>query len=192
MSKLQLVQEPSADALLESNPFALLVGMLLDQQIPMEVAFAGPKKLEDRMGSLDAREIAEYNPDKFAELFAQTPAVHRFPGSMAKRVQALSQVIVDEYDGNAAALWTTGNPDGKEVLRRLKALPGFGEQKAKIFLALLGKQYGLTGAGWREAAGAYGEDGSFRSVADIVSPESLAKVREFKKAAKAAATSAKG
>ena len=119
MSKLQLVQEPSADALLESNPFALLVGMLLDQQIPMEVAFAGPKKLEDRMGGLDARQIADYNPDKFAELFAQTPAVHRFPGSMAKRVQALSQVIVDEYDGNAAALWTTGDPDGKRPFRTI-------------------------------------------------------------------------
>ena len=191
MSKLQLVQEPSADALLESNPFALLVGMLLDQQIPMEVAFAGPKKLEDRMGGLDARQIADYNPDKFAELFAQTPAVHRFPGSMAKRVQALSQVIVDEYDGNAAALWTTGNPDGKEVLRRLKALPGFGEQKAKIFLALLGKQYGFTGEGWREASAPYGEDGSYRSVADIVSPDSLAKVREHKKAMKAAAKASK-
>lgn len=191
MSKLQLVQEPSADALLESNPFALLVGMLLDQQIPMEVAFAGPKKLEDRMGSLDAREIAEYNPDKFAELFAQTPAVHRFPGSMAKRVQALSQVIVDEYDGNAAALWTTGNPDGKEVLRRLKALPGFGEQKAKIFLALLGKQYGVTPDGWRAAAGDYGKQGTHMSVADVVDKGSLDQVRAYKKQMKAAAKAAK-
>ncbi|KAB7761672.1 MULTISPECIES: HhH-GPD-type base excision DNA repair protein [Mycobacteriaceae] len=191
MSKLQLVQEPSADALLESNPFALLVGMLLDQQIPMEVAFAGPKKLEDRMGSLDAREIAEYNPDKFAELFAQTPAVHRFPGSMAKRVQALSQVIVDEYDGNAAALWTTGDPDGKEVLRRLKALPGFGEQKAKIFLALLGKQYGVTPEGWRAAAGDYGKQGTHMSVADVVDKGSLDQVRAYKKQMKAAAKAAK-
>ncbi|MFL0287381.1 HhH-GPD-type base excision DNA repair protein [Mycobacterium sp. SMC-18] len=191
MSKLQLVQEPSADALLESNPFALLVGMLLDQQIPMEVAFAGPKKLEDRMGSLDAREIAEYNPDKFAELFAQTPAVHRFPGSMAKRVQALSQVIVDEYDGNAAALWTTGNPDGKEVLRRLKALPGFGEQKAKIFLALLGKQYGVTPEGWRAAAGDYGKQGTHMSVADVVDKGSLDQVRAYKKQMKAVAKAAK-
>jgi uncharacterized HhH-GPD family protein len=191
MSKLQLVQEPSADALLESNPFALLVGMLLDQQIPMEVAFAGPKKLEDRMGSLDAREIADYNPDKFAELFAQTPAVHRFPGSMAKRVQALSQVIVDEYDGNAAALWTTGNPDGKEVLRRLKALPGFGEQKAKIFLALLGKQYGVTPDGWRAAAGDYGKQGTHMSVADVVDKGSLDQVRAYKKQMKAAAKAAK-
>ncbi|WP_020099295.1 HhH-GPD-type base excision DNA repair protein [Mycobacterium sp. 360MFTsu5.1] len=191
MSKLQLVQEPSADALLESNPFALLVGMLLDQQIPMEVAFAGPKKLEDRMGSLDAREIAEYNPDKFAELFAQTPAVHRFPGSMAKRVQALSQVIVDEYDGNAAALWTTGDADGKEVLRRLKALPGFGEQKAKIFLALLGKQYGVTPEGWRAAAGDYGKQGTHMSVADVVDKGSLDQVRAYKKQMKAAAKAAK-
>jgi uncharacterized HhH-GPD family protein len=191
MSKLQLVQEPSADALLESNPFALLVGMLLDQQIPMEVAFAGPKKLEDRMGGLDARQIADYNPDKFAELFAQTPAVHRFPGSMAKRVQALSQVIVDEYDGNAAALWTTGNPDGKEVLRRLKALPGFGEQKAKIFLALLGKQYGVTPEGWRAAAGDYGKQGTHMSVADVVDKGSLDQVRAYKKQMKAAAKAAK-
>lgn len=192
MSKLQLVQEPSADALLESNPFALLVGMLLDQQIPMEVAFAGPKKLEDRMGGLDAREIADYSPDKFAELFAQTPAVHRFPGSMAKRVQALSQVIVDEYDGNAAALWTTGDPDGKEVLRRLKALPGFGEQKAKIFLALLGKQYGVTPDGWRAAAGDYGKQGTHMSVADVVDKGSLDQVRAYKKQMKAAAKAAKG
>lgn len=191
MSKLQLVQEPSADALLESNPFALLVGMLLDQQIPMEVAFAGPKKLEDRMGGLDAREIADHDPDKFAELFAQTPAVHRFPGSMAKRVQALSQVIVDEYDGNAAALWTTGDPDGKEVLRRLKALPGFGEQKAKIFLALLGKQYGVTPDGWRTAAGDYGKQGTHMSVADVVDKGSLDQVRAYKKQMKAAAKAAK-
>ncbi|MCX8559509.1 Fe-S cluster assembly protein HesB [Mycolicibacterium mucogenicum] len=191
MSKLQLVQEPSADALLESNPFALLVGMLLDQQIPMEVAFAGPKKLEDRMGGLDARAIADHNPDKFAELFAQTPAVHRFPGSMAKRVQALSQVIVDEYDGNAAALWTTGDPDGKEVLRRLKALPGFGEQKAKIFLALLGKQYGVTPEGWRAAAGDYGKEGTHMSVADVVDKGSLDQVRAYKKQMKAAAKAAK-
>ena len=191
MSKLQLVQEPSADALLESNPFALLVGMLLDQQIPMEVAFAGPKKLEDRMGGLDARQIADYNPHKFAELFAQTPAVHRFPGSMAKRVQALSQVIVDEYDGNAAALWTTGDPDGKEVLRRIKALPGFGEQKAKIFLALLGKQYGVTPEGWRAAAGDYGKQGTHMSVADVVDKGSLDQVRAYKKQMKAAAKAAK-
>ena len=187
MAKLQLVQDPAADALLESNPFALLVGMLLDQQYPMEAAFAGPKKIADRIGGVDPREIADYDPEKFAALCSKTPAIHRFPGSMAKRVQTLAQIVVDQYGGEASALWTAGDPDGAEVLRRLKALPGFGEQKAKIFLALLGKQYGVTPRGWRAAAGDYGVEGSYRSVADIVSPESLTKVREFKRAAKAAA-----
>src|SRR5882757_598287 len=187
MAKLQLVQDPAADALLESNPFALLVGMLLDQQIPMEVAFAGPKKIADRMGGLDARDIADYDPDKFIALCSERPAVHRFPGSMGKRVQTLAQALVDDYDGNAAALWTAGDPDGGEVLRRLKALPGFGEQKAKIFVALLGKQYGVTPTGWREAAGDYGKAGTHMSVADVVDAGSLEKVRSYKKAAKAAA-----
>ncbi|WP_237572182.1 HhH-GPD-type base excision DNA repair protein [Mycolicibacterium lacusdiani] len=191
MAKLQLVQDPAADALLESNPFALLVGMLLDQQIPMEVAFAGPRKIADRMGDLDAREIADYDPEKFIALVSERPAVHRFPGSMGKRVQDLARVIVDDYDGNAAALWTVGDPDGPEVLRRLKALPGFGDQKARIFLALLGKQYGVTPTGWREAAGDYGKQGTHMSVADVVDAGSLDKVRAFKKATKAAAKAAK-
>ena len=189
MAKLQLAQDPAADELLESNPFALLVGMLLDQQIPLEVAFAGPKKLADRMGGLDAREIADYDPEKFAEICAQRPAVHRFPGSMAKRIQALAQIIVDQYGGNAAAVWTDGEPDGREVLRRLRELPGFGDQKARIFLALLGKQYGVTPKGWREAAGDYGKAGSHLSVADIVDAGSLEKVRSYKKQMKAAAKS---
>jgi len=188
---LQLVQDPAADALLEANPFALLVGMLLDQQIPMEVAFGGPKKIDDRIGSFDARVIADYNPEEFAALCSQTPAIHRFPGSMAKRVQALAQVIVDEYGGDAATLWTAGDPDGPEVLRRLKSLPGFGEQKAKIFLALLGKQYGVTPKGWRAAAGDYGKAGTHMSVADVLDAGSLQKVRAFKKEAKAAAKAAK-
>lgn len=191
MGKLQLVQDPEADALLESNPFALLVGMLLDQQIPMETAFAGPKKIADRLGGVDAREIADYNPDEFIELVSQTPAIHRFPGSMGKRVQDLARAIVDEYDGDVTALWTGGDPDGKEVLRRLKRLPGFGDQKARIFLALLGKQYGVTPKGWREAAGDYGTAGSFMSVADVVDPGSLQKVRTYKKQMKAAAKEAK-
>ena len=186
MPTLQLAQDPEADALLESNPFALLVGMLLDQQIPLEVAFAGPKKIADRMGGVDAREIADYDPDKFAALCAERPAVHRFPGSMAKRIQALAQVIVDQYDGNAAAIWTVGGPDGAEVARRLKALPGFGDQKARIFLALLGKQYGVTPKGWRAAAGDYGKAGTHLSVADIVDAGSLEKVRSYKKQMKAA------
>jgi uncharacterized HhH-GPD family protein len=191
VAKLQLVQDPAADALLESNPLALLTGMLLDQQYPMEHAFAGPKKIADRIGGFDAREIADYDPEKFAALCSKTPAIHRFPGSMAKRVQALAQLVVDQYGGDAAALWTAGEPDGPEVLRRLRALPGFGEQKAKIFLALLGKQYGVTPDGWQKAAGDYGTAGSFLSVADVVDPGSLEKVRNFKKQAKAAAKAAK-
>jgi uncharacterized HhH-GPD family protein len=187
MAKLQLVQDPAADELLESNPFALLVGMMLDQQIPMEVAFAGPRKIAERIGGVDAREIADYDPDAFVKLFSERPAVHRFPGSMAKRLQTLAQAVVDEYDGDVVRLWTAGDPDGAEVLRRLKALPGFGEQKAKIFLALLGKQYGVTPTGWREAAGDYGKAGTYMSVADVVDQGSLEKVRSYKKAAKAAA-----
>ncbi len=144
MARLQLTSDANADALLSEDPFALLVGMLLDQQIAMEVAFAGPRKIADRLGGLDARLIAEADPEAFAALCAQTPAVHRFPASMAKRIQELARAIVGGYDGDAAAVWNSGDPDAAEVLRRLKALPGFGEQKARIFLALLGKQYGVT------------------------------------------------
>jgi uncharacterized HhH-GPD family protein len=187
MAKLQLVGDPAADELLEHNPFALLVGMMLDQQIPMEVAFAGPKKIEDRVGGVDAREIADYDQEAFIALCSERPAVHRFPGSMAKRLQTLAQAIVDEYDGDAVGLWTAGDPDGAEVLRRLKALPGFGDQKARIFLALLGKQYGVTPTGWRAAAGDYGKAGTHMSVADVVDEGSLEKVRSYKKQAKAAA-----
>lgn len=192
MAKLQLVQDPAADALLDADPLALLIGMMLDQQIPMEVAFAGPKKLQDRMGGLDAARIADAEPAAFAEMFAQTPAVHRFPGSMGTRVQTLCRVIVDDYDGDAAAIWTAGDPDGATVLKRLKALPGFGDQKARIFLALLGKQRGLTAPGWREAAGDYGDPDAFRSIADVRDPGSLDKVRAHKKQMKAAAKAAKG
>jgi uncharacterized HhH-GPD family protein len=188
---LRLASDPAADALLDDNPFALLVGMLLDQQVPMETAFAGPKKIADRMGSFDAGEIAGYEPDKFAALCSERPAIHRFPGSMAKRIQALARIIVDRYDGDAAAVWRSGDPDGKEVLQRLKGLPGFGEQKARIFLALLGKQYGVTPKGWRAAAGEFGKAGAHLSVADIVDAQSLGKVRSHKKQMKAAARAAK-
>ncbi|MFL0565451.1 HhH-GPD-type base excision DNA repair protein [Microbacterium sp. 179-I 1D1 NHS] len=189
---LHITGDEAADALLTDEPLALLIGMLLDQQIAMETAFAGPLKIRERTGGLDAAQIAAADPEEFAASFSQTPAVHRFPGSMAGRVQALCQTLVDDWGGDAAALWTQGEPDGRTVLKRLKALPGFGDQKARIFLALLGKQYEYTGEGWREAAGAYGDEGSFRSVADIVSPESLTKVREHKRAAKAAAKAEKG
>ncbi|WP_403021960.1 HhH-GPD-type base excision DNA repair protein [Salinibacterium sp. GXW1014] len=188
---LYLTGDPAADELLEHDDLALLLGMLLDQQVTMESAFAGPAKIRDRMGVLDSAKIADANPDEFAELFKQSPAVHRFPGSMAGRVQAVCEAVREEWGGEASAIWTRGEPDGKEVLKRLKALPGFGEQKAKIFLALLGKRRGLTAEGWREASAPYGEEGALMSVADITSPETLAKVREAKKAMKAAAKAAK-
>lgn len=184
---LHITGDDAADRLLTDDPLALLIGMLLDQQVAMETAFAGPLKISERAGTLDAAALASFDPEAFAGLFQATPAVHRFPGSMAARVQALCAAVEQDWGGDAAAIWTRDDPDGATVLKRLKALPGFGEQKARIFLALLGKQYGFTGAGWREAAGAYGDEGSFRSVADIVSPESLTRVREHKRAMKAAA-----
>jgi uncharacterized HhH-GPD family protein len=187
MTALHITGDEEADRLLSEDPLALLIGMLLDQQIAMETAFAGPAKIRDRFGSLDPATIAAAEPDSLEEIFRRTPAVHRFPGSMAARVQSLCRALVHDWNGDAASVWTRGEPTGSEVLARLKALPGFGDQKARIFLALLGKRCGLEAPGWREAAGAYGEDGSFRSVADIVDAESLARVRETKRAAKAAA-----
>ncbi|OJF85038.1 Fe-S cluster assembly protein HesB [Nocardia seriolae] len=184
---LCIAQESDADELLSTDDFALLVGMMLDQQFPMEHAFRGPWKLADRMGGFDINRIAAADPEEFEELAATPPAIHRYGRSMGRRVQELARYIVENYDGNTAGLWTEGDPDGKEVLKRLKKLPGFGDQKARIFLALLGKQRGLDAKGWREAAGAYGEDGSRRSVADVTDAESLTQVREFKKQAKAAA-----
>jgi uncharacterized HhH-GPD family protein len=189
--KLWLAQDPEADQLLDDSPFALLVGMVLDQQIPLEVAFRGPKKIADRMGGFDVAEIADYDPDKFAALCSEKPAIHRFPGSMAKRIQAVAQIIMDRCDGDAAALWVAGDPDGNELLRRLKGLPGFGEQKAKIFLALLGKQYGVTPKGWQAAAGEFGKPGTHVSVADIVDAKSLGQVRSYKQQLKAAAKASK-
>jgi uncharacterized HhH-GPD family protein len=186
-----LSENTEANELLEREPLALLIGMLLDQQIPIEVAFIGPKKILDRMGSLDARTIAESDLEKFVALCSTPPAIHRFPGSMAKRVHALCQGLVADYDGDAEGVWTHGSPDGAEVLKRLKALPGFGEAKAKIFLALLGKQRGLTAPGWEQAAGDYATTGSYLSVADITDPTSLQHVRAYKKEMKAAAKAKK-
>jgi len=186
-TNIHITGDDAADALLTSDPLALLIGMLLDQQVPMETAFTGPAKLKERIGGLDAATIAGYDADELEAAFRITPSIHRYPGSMAGRTQALCAAIVENWGGDASALWRTGDPDGAEILKRLKALPGFGEQKAKIFLALLGKQYGVTASGWRDSAGDYGLEGSYRSVADIVDPGSLVKVREFKKAAKPAA-----
>lgn len=189
---LHLAQDSEADELLGRSPLAALVGMLLDQQVPMEWAFKGPRTIADRLGTddLDAHEIAAQDPDAFAALLSEKPAVHRYPGSMAKRIQQLCQYLVEHYDGEAELVWK-GVDDGRELLRRLQELPGFGQQKAQIFLALLGKQLDVRPKGWREAAGAYGEPKSFRSVADITGPESLTKVRAHKQEMKAAAKAAK-
>jgi uncharacterized HhH-GPD family protein len=188
--KLRLTGDAAADKLLSEDPFALLTGLLLDQQFPMEHAFAGPRKIADRMGGFSIDKIAETDVDEFVELCVQPPAIHRYGASMARRVHALALHVIEHYKGKAANIWKAGKPDAREVLRRVKALPGFGDQKARIFVALLGKQLGVTPEGWREAAGAYGEEGSRRSIADVTSAESLAEVRAFKKAAKAAGAEA--
>ncbi|WP_406269023.1 Fe-S cluster assembly protein HesB [Nocardia sp. NBC_00881] len=185
--KLCLAQDVEADELLTEDHFATLLGMLLDQQYPMEHAFRGPKKIADRMGGFDIHRIAEADPQEFEDLAATPPAIHRYGRSMARRAQELARYVIENYDGETENIWIKGDPDGAEVLRRLKDLPGYGEQKAKIFLALLGKQRGVRPEGWRTAAGAYGEEGSQRSVADVTDAESLTRVREFKKQAKAAA-----
>ncbi|MEU7213937.1 HhH-GPD-type base excision DNA repair protein [Streptomyces sp. NPDC044989] len=189
---LHLAQDPEADELLGRSPLAALIGMLLDQQVPMEWAFKGPSTIARRMGAedLDAHDIAAYDPEAFAALLSEKPAVHRYPGSMAGRVQQLCRYLVETYDGDVEGVWR-GVSTGGELLKRLQALPGFGKQKAQIFLALLGKQLGVRPEGWREAAGAYGEPDSFRSVADIRGPESLTKVRAHKQEMKAAAKAAK-
>lgn len=187
---LHLTGDPDADQLLSKDPFALITGLLLDQQFPMEHAFAGPKKIADRMGGFSITTIARSDIDEFVTLCVQPPAVHRYGGSMARRIHALANYVLEHYDGKADRIWKTGDPDGKEVLRRVKALPGYGDQKARIFVALLGKQLGVTPDGWREAAGDYGQEGSRRSIADVTSTETLVEVRAFKKAAKAAAKGA--
>lgn len=190
-SQLHITGDELSDALLARDANALLIGMVLDQQVTMEKAFAGPAVIAERMGGrLDVQAIADADPDLFGALCAQRPAIHRFPGAMAKRVQATCQVLADKYGGDAANIWS-GVDSGAELRARIAALPGFGAQKAAIFTALLGKQYGVQPAGWREAAGAYGEAGSHRSVADVVDQESLDKVRASKKAAKAAARAEK-
>ena len=187
---LYLTGNSDADELLASDPNALLLGMVLDQQVPMEKAFSGPAVIAERMGGrLDVATIAAADPEEFAALCSRPPAVHRFPGSMAGRVQGVCRVLVESYGGDAANLWADVS-SGLELRKRIAALPGFGAQKAGIFLALLGKQYGVQPEGWREAAGVFGEDGSRVSVADVVDEESLGQVRAAKKAAKAAAKAA--
>ncbi|MFI5931124.1 HhH-GPD-type base excision DNA repair protein [Actinoplanes sp. NPDC051494] len=181
---------PEANELLDRDPLALLIGMVLDQQIPLEKAFSSPYVLAQRLGHAPtAEELAGFDPEALVAIFAQPPALHRFPKAMAARVQEVCRVLVGSYEGEAVRLWQDA-ADGKELVKRIAALPGFGKQKSQIFAALLGKRYGVQPAGWRSAAGAYGEEGSHRSVADIVDAESLGKVRAFKKEMKAAARSA--
>jgi uncharacterized HhH-GPD family protein len=182
---IHITGDETADRVLSDDPFALLVGMMLDQQYPMEHAFRGPAKVLERFGTLDPSAIATADPEQFAALCSTPPAVHRFPGSMAARMQALAALVVEKYDGDAANLWA-GVGSGKELLGRVMELPGFGKQKSQIFVALLAKQLGVRPEGWEAAVGAYSEEG-YRSVADVVDGASLQKVRDFKKQKKAAA-----
>ncbi|GIH13769.1 HhH-GPD-type base excision DNA repair protein [Rugosimonospora africana] len=184
---LTLPIDEQANALLQRSPLALLIGMVLDQQIPLEKAFSSPYVLQQRLGhDLDVTELADYDLDALTEIFSKPPALHRFPKAMAARVQEVCRIIVERYDADTAGVWSDAK-DGKELVKRVGELPGFGKQKAQIFVALLGKQYGIRPKGWREAAGAYGEEGSHRSVADIVDDKSLLQVREYKQQLKAAA-----
>jgi uncharacterized HhH-GPD family protein len=186
-TELHITGDPEADSVLSRDPLALLIGMVLDQQVTMEKAFGSPAELARRLGGrLEAASIAAMDPDELASVFKERPALHRFPGSMAGRVQEVCRAVAEQYGGRADAIWK-GARSGDELLARLKALPGFGEQKSKIFAALLGKQLGVRPEGWRDATKPYGTDGSYLSVADITSPEALAKVRETKKANKAKA-----
>ena len=185
MASIQITGDAAADQVLTDSPFALLLGMLLDQQYPMEHAFRGPAKILDRFGSLAPEKIAAADPEEFAQMAATTPAIHRFPGSMATRVQAVAGIVVEDYDGDAEQIWT-GATSGSDLVKRIEALPGFGRQKAKIFAALVAKQLGCRPEGWEKAVGDYALEGH-RSVADVVDPASLDRVRAWKKEQKAAA-----
>jgi uncharacterized HhH-GPD family protein len=179
--------DPEANELLTRSPLALLVGMTLDQQVPLERAFSAPLDLVRRLGhEPTVAELAEFDPEALAAIFSERPALHRYPRAMAGRVQELARLIVTDYDGDPAALWSTA-PTGAELYKQIAALPGFGAQKAKIFVALLGKQLGVQPTGWREAAGQFGEVDSYLSVADIVDEDSLGRVRAYKQSLKAAA-----
>lgn len=182
---IRITGDPAADKILEESPFALLAGMMLDQQYPMEHAFRGPAKVVDRFGTFDPAAIAAADPKEFAAMAATTPAIHRFPGSMSARLQELARLVEETYDGDASRIWSEA-VDGRDLLKRVMALPGFGKQKAQIFVALLAKQLGVRVAGWQEVVGDYALDGH-RSVADVVDAESLQKVRDYKQQAKAAA-----
>ena len=184
---LSLPIGPEANALLARSPLALLIAMLLDQQVPMERAFSAPYDLARRIGhEPTAEELAGYDPEALAEVFSERPALHRYPRAMAARVQELTRLIEADYDGDAERIWREA-ATGQDLLKRVTALPGFGPQKARIFVALLGKQFGVRPDGWRGAAGSFGAEDTFQSVADIEDDESLGKVRAHKQEMKAAA-----
>jgi uncharacterized HhH-GPD family protein len=180
---MPITGDAEADRLLVTDPLALLIGMLLDQQVPMEWAFRGPATLRERLGSLDASAIAAMDADDLEAVFKEKPALHRYPGSMARRTHALCRHIVDEYGGDAGAIWK-GVDDPAVLFARLRALPGFGEEKAKIFLAILGKRLRVAPKGWEDLARPF-SDANPRSVADIDSASALARVRAWKQAQKA-------
>jgi uncharacterized HhH-GPD family protein len=182
---IHITGDAHADEVLTRSPFALLAGMMLDQQYPMEHAFRGPAKVLDRFGSIEPSAIAAADPEEFKALCSTPPAIHRFPGSMAERLQALAVLVEERYDGHAERLWTEAT-SGADLVKRVMDLPGFGRQKAQIFAALLAKQLGVRPDGWEKAVGDYALEGH-RSVADVTDAASLAKVREFKQQKKAAA-----
>jgi uncharacterized HhH-GPD family protein len=181
---LPITGDDDADALLADNPFALVLGMMLDQQVPMEWAFRSPATLAGRLGGdLTPARLAALAPDEVEARFREKPALHRYPGSMGKRAHKLATHIVDEYDGETEAIWTTA-ADAGDLYRRIKAMPGFGEEKSRIFLALLAKRFEVAPDGWREHAGPFG-DTNPRSAADVYDDASLQDVRAWKKAQKA-------
>ena len=187
---IHITGDAHADEVLTDSPFALLVGMMLDQQYPMEHAFRGPAKVLERFGSIDPAAIAAADPPEFKALCSTPPAIHRFPGSMAERLQTLAAIVEEQYAGHAERLWTEAS-SGADLLKRVMALPGFGRQKAQIFTALVAKQLDVRPEGWEQAVGDYALEG-YRSVADVVDPASLQKVREYKQQKKAAAKAAAG
>jgi uncharacterized HhH-GPD family protein len=173
--QLHFTESDDANRLLATDDLAVLIGMLLDQQFPMERAFLGPQLLKERLGEdLDAARINRTDLSRLEEVFKGPPAIHRYPASMAKRTQDMCQVIVDEYDGDASRIWATAG-NGKELLKRLKALPGFGEGKSRIFVGLLGKRLGIRPEGWEEAAA------DWPSIADVSTFDDVLELREQKR-----------
>jgi uncharacterized HhH-GPD family protein len=183
--------DADADALLNDNPLALLIGMLLDQQIAIEWAFASPHRLRQRLGRpLTASALAELTEDEVVELFAEKPALHRYPASMAKRAHKLCTHLVQHHDGDPTSVWSSA-ADARELRRSLLALPGFGKEKTRIFIALLAKRFGIAPPGWQDEAGPFAADGH-HSVADLDGPDAVVALRDHRAALKAAGRDKQG